>query len=99
MRSIIVCPVCGREYLPEEIFLKSEMYGNPKAIVRDDEDKKIIRYSGDSVNLYETYQCDKCDTLLRVTGRLNFMTDIISKKEDFSEEYVSKFKKVSLAED
>ena len=96
--SKIVCPVCGREYLPEEIFVPCK----PKNIVRDN--GKILGYTGDSFNLKETYKCDGCDATLRILGCVKFMVDIAPAQEDnlkyfFNEEYTSKFQRMRLAEE
>ncbi len=97
MKQFITCPACGREYLPEEIFVRGDMYGNPKAIVRD-EKGKIIGYSGTTAHFSETYICDGCGTNFRVSGCLSFKTDV-APVSSFDEEYVSKFERVSLSED
>ena len=96
MKQFITCPVCGREYLPEEIFLRNEMYGHPKAVVRDDKGK-IIGFSGTTAHFYETYICDGCDTPFRVNGSLSFRADVAPVSK-FEEEYVSKFERVKLSE-
>lgn len=93
----IICPVCGREYLPEEIFVPSK----PSSIVRDN-NGKIISYVGDSFSLEEQYCCDCCNTTFRVIGYTRFSTDvapIVESKDIFNEEYTTKFQKMSLAEE
>ena len=100
MANKIVCPVCGREYLPEEIFVPTK----PKAIIRDDSGK-IVSYSGCSCDLVEEYICDTCDNKLMIVGHIQFNTSVAPKDDSsdtknlFNEDYVTRFHKIHLAED
>ena len=96
MSQKIYCPTCGREYFPEEIFMRGDMYGNPHSIIRD-ENGKIIEYEGHSVNLNETYTCDKCNTFFRVVGKMDFKA-FVTPISTFEDEYVSSYRRISLAE-
>lgn len=96
MSQKIYCPTCGREYFPEEIFMKGDMYGNPNSIIRD-EQGKIIHYEGKSLNYNETYTCDKCDTFFRVVGKVDFKA-FPAPSTKFDEDYVSSYKRISLSE-
>ena len=94
MRNTIICPVCGREYLPEEIFTRKSMYGKPQHIVRN-EYGKILSFEGSSAFLEETYMCDKCDAFFRVNGKMVF-NSTVAVKPDVSDEYTSKLVKTTL---
>ena len=94
MKNTVICPVCGREYLPEEIYTKKSLYGSPKSVARN-EYGKIIGFDGNTVNLDESYTCDSCNTFFRVSGKMVFNTSIAVNKQ-FEEEYTSKLTKASL---
>ena len=46
----IVCPQCGMEYLPAEIYLPNYLLGKPTRIVRD-ENGKILDYDGINIEV------------------------------------------------
>ena len=86
--EIIECPKCGYEYLPAEIFVPKYYFGTPENIERD-EHGKIINYEGTSVDLFEKYKCDKCNTEFRIVSKLQ-LTSELTFPGSFDEEYVSK---------
>lgn len=65
----IICPVCGRQYLPGEIYLPKNFLGQPKYVEKDCSGKIIFADGGDMC-LKETYQCDKCDTTFEVVANI-----------------------------
>lgn len=73
--EIIECPYCGYEYLPAEIFIPKYYFGKPENIQRD-ENGKLLSYEGSSVDLFEKYKCDKCDTEFRVVSKLQLTTEL-----------------------
>lgn len=79
--SVIRCPHCGREYLPEEIFLPGEFFGQPRNIVRNN--GKIIYFDGKSLNTSETYNCDECGKDFKVEAYITFNTDADDMFDDF----------------
>lgn len=85
----IVCPICGAEYLPVEIFIPEEFFGKPDEVIRDPADK-IEFFLGKGMNLNEEYICDSCGTNMRITARLSFDVDTDQVDED---EYVTTFEK------
>lgn len=89
--EIIECPRCGYEYLPSEIFIPKYYFGIPENICRDN-DGKIISYEGSSVDLFETYKCDKCNTEFRVVSKLQLTTELTF-PGSFNEDYVTKIDK------
>ena len=86
--EIIECPHCKYEYLPAEIFVPKFYFGVPKNIERN-EQGKIISYEGTSVDLFEKYTCDNCNTEFRVVSKLQLTTEGTF-PGSFSEEYVTK---------
>lgn len=95
--EIIICPYCGREYLPSEIFLPKSFLGDARSIVRTTAGK-IDTFFGKSMDLKEEYECDKCQGKFSVGARVSFYTKKID--TSFSEEYRSKInKKICLKED
>lgn len=86
--EIIECPKCGREYLPAEIFVPRAFFGKPEDIERDFAGK-ILSYEGTSVDLFEKYICDKCDTEFRIIAKLQLTTEL-GFPGNFNEEYLSK---------
>ena len=92
--EIIECPKCGYEYLPVEIFVPRAYFGRPENIVRD-EKGKIVSYEGTSVDLFEKYICDKCNTEFRVVSKLQLTTEL-GFPNNFNEDYVTKIDAMSL---
>ena len=89
--KIIVCPQCGYEYLPAEIYMPNSFLGKPKDITKEHMTGKILDYMGNSMNLTETYICDNCDTKFKVVANLNFNAQKLSDSK-----YKTKFKKEKL---
>lgn len=73
--EVITCPCCGREYLPAEIYLPNSFIGKPKSIVRN-EQQQIESFSGPSMDVVETYKCDKCDSVFKVFARITFAAEL-----------------------
>lgn len=94
----IYCPKCGCEYLPCEIFIGKYVINNCKDIVKDEEGK-ILSYSGNSLDLKESYICDKCNNNFLVNLKIEFSTKI-NPKYDFDTDYCSdiEYKQISLFE-
>lgn len=87
----IVCPVCGAEYLPVEIFIPDDFFGRPDEVIRDPADR-IEFFLGRGMNLTETYICDSCGSNMRVNAKLSFDVDVIPKDED-EEDYETKIER------
>lgn len=85
----IVCPKCGREYLPAEIFFPDNLLGRPTDIIRDDAGK-IIFFSGTTMDLTEEFTCD-CGCCFKVEGNISFNIKTDPNK-DFDEDYIVKIK-------
>ena len=94
----IECPHCGRQYLPAEIYYPKHFFGNPHDIDRL-QNLKIESYLGNSMNLDEDYECDNCLKKFRVTAKISFRVDALS-KYDMSKAYVTKLfdDKITLSE-
>ena len=90
----IECPVCGYEYLPAEIFMPMHFFGKPEFIQRD-HDGKLLTYENSSIDLFETYTCDKCNHTFRVAAKIGFSTEE-DKLENFDEEYSTSIQKSNL---
>ena len=96
--DIIYCPECGMEYLPAEIYLPNELLGKPYNIMKDYLGK-IIEYFGKSMDLKETYTCDRCNTKFKVSAKVSFKSETLE-KESFNKDYETKIPtKLSLFED
>ena len=95
----IICPICGREYLPAEIYLPNSFFGKPTEIERTKEGK-IDTFNGLTMNLNETFTCENCGTTFGIKARVDFKT-FVDESKDFSTEYVSPLhkKKLTLFED
>ena len=74
----IVCPKCGREYLPAEIYVPNAFFGRPQDIDRTNQGK-IESFNGKSMDLEETYQCDNCNCTFNVTAKISFKTSEVTK--------------------
>ena len=87
----IVCPNCGREYLPAEIYVPTTLLGKPSDIERDPTGK-IVSFTGSSMDTTESYVCDGCSTPFTVYARVQF-TPTVSTELDFNNEYKTVIKK------
>ena len=90
--EIIECPKCKYEYLPAEIFIPNAFFGRPHDIERD-ENGKLVSYEGTSVDLFETYKCDHCNTEFRVVTKLQLTTESTFPGSFNDEEVVKKLSK------
>lgn len=84
MKNFIKCPYCGYEYVPSEIYYPNDFLGKPRNVYRDI-DGKIEKVDKKS-NLQETYTCDGCNKMFKVSASICFTT---SKLEElnFDEDY------------
>ena len=83
--NYIVCPKCGAEYLPAEVFYPDEVFGNPENIVKDKKGK-IEFFIGESINLTEEFTCYSCNCKFTVEGSIKFTTKESSRVK-FDEDY------------
>ena len=73
-RKIIKCPHCGTEYLAAELFLKTDLIGNPRDIERDVEGK-IIFVDGDEECFETKYTCDGCGKVFKVNASVEYVAE------------------------
>lgn len=85
--EVIICPNCGCEYLPSEIYYPKSFFGTPTNIERL-ANGKIDTFVGKNVDYEETYICDKCSQKFRVNAKVAYKTECIS-KHDMSKAYVT----------
>ena len=85
--EIIVCPRCGREYLPAEIYIPDSFLGKPEDIQKT-RDGKIDSFFGKTMDLKESFECDDCGTKFNVSARVSFRTTI-DEKSDFDSDYTT----------
>lgn len=97
--KVIVCPYCGYEYLPAEIFIPKSFFGNPSDIDRNTIGEIEI-FEGTTMDTTENYICDRCCNEFTITSELRFKTNKKEKKS-VDEVYVSNIyhNRVSLFED
>lgn len=86
--EVIECPRCGREYLPAELFVPKYFFGKPYDIVRDVYGK-ILDYEGTSIDLNESYTCDKCGTDFDIRAKISFVSGT-GKLDNMDEPYTSR---------
>lgn len=97
--NLIVCPFCGAEYLPAEIFYPNNFLGKPKNIFKD-EYGKLLYYTDTDWDNTETFICDHCNKEFKVTVKYNFTaTDSDAINFDDSYETVIYKDRISLNED
>ncbi len=88
----IRCPFCGAQYLPAEIYLPDAFLGKPSIIDKTTDTSTIIDFEGKSMDLNETYQCDKCNTTFNVCAKVQFNT-YIDEKKNFTTEHKTNIKR------
>jgi transposase-like protein len=76
---IIMCPYCGREYFPSEIFIPKDFLGTACHI----EDNL---YFGKDMDLTESYTCDSCNNIFTVAAKVTFSSKK-SKINTFNEDF------------
>lgn len=82
----IVCPHCGCEYLPSEIFIPDTLLGKPKQIVKN-VNGEIQYYDGIMPDNNESYVCDNCGKKFNVVAHVSYTT---STDPEFQRTYVTK---------
>ena len=82
--KVISCPVCGREYVPSEIFVPKYFMGTIKDKMLD-ENGKIELFNGTDMDLEETYICDGCHNHMKIRAKVDF--EVSSVFDGFEEEY------------
>ena len=85
-RSVVTCPRCGAEYLPQEIFIPNAFFGRASHIERDESTHKIIEVQGTELDPKEEYTCRFCNTPFNVTAKISFKAEE-DKKRNFDEDY------------
>lgn len=87
-KTTIRCPHCGCEYLPAEIYFPDQFLGRPSNIIKD-EKGDVLGFSGNDMNTYETYYCDKCNQMFSVEASITFKTapavDLFAEDDDFKD--------------
>lgn len=84
---IITCPHCGMEYLPSELYMPKDFFGNPGEIYKTPSGN-LEAYEGNSMNLVEEYTCDNCGTTFEVEADIKFRTKE-KQADSFDEDYTS----------
>ena len=74
-RKVIVCPSCGAEYLPAEIYMPKSFLGQPYNIIKNS-NGKIISYYGHNILEDESYICDYCNKEFNVKSDMTFSTEV-----------------------
>lgn len=94
----IICPSCGAEYLPCEIYYPDQFLGKSYSI--DKINGKIESFNGANMDLEESYICNHCNTKFKVNAKVSFKSQIID-KYDMSKSYATPLfeDKITLSED
>ena len=74
MNNFIICPHCGFQYLPGEIYDPRHFLGQPKEIVRNNIGE-ILGYEGIVSDVEETYICENCNNELRIKAKVTFVVE------------------------
>lgn len=73
-RNQIVCPKCGCEYLPAELFIKDSFLGNPSNIIKGSKGEIISFYGSDMDLEADTFVCEKCGQAFKTEATITFKT-------------------------
>ena len=76
----------------QKIFVPKYYFGTPSNIERD-EQGKLLSYEGSSVDLFEKYICDRCNTEFRVVSKLQLTTELFFPGNFNEEDYTVKLKR------
>lgn len=88
MQKYIICPNCGKEYFPGEIYLPKYFLGQPKQVERDVYGK-IVYNEGIDQDTNETFVCDECNKKFKVWADINYNVTL-DERTDFNTDYISK---------
>ena len=80
----ITCPNCGCQYLPAEIYIPKNFFGNPVEVEREATSGKIQYFFGSDMDLEEKYICDRCGQPFKVKAFVRFNTEGTNFNEDYS---------------
>ena len=97
-KESIICPYCGREYVPSEIFYPEDLLPNVGDVVR--KENGLVEFCTGSQELEsEEYCCDGCGKTFKVTPALSFLVEKVE-VEDFDEDFSTQIYKdrISLEE-
>ena len=89
--EFIICPHCGAQYLPGEIYTWGSFLGRPTSVLRDALGK-ILYYEFDEdkePDLEEHYICDHCDQAFNIEATVQYKSKPEAEELDFKKEYVS----------
>ena len=81
--------------MPAEIYLPNSFLGKPSYIDKEHNTGKIKDFFGPNMDLAEKYICDYCNCKFKIETSVKFFTKELS-DEDFSKEYVTKYRKSKL---
>jgi hypothetical protein len=62
---ILSCPYCNKRYFPGEIFIPKNFLGTACFISEE-------LYIGNDMELTETYTCDACNNIFKVSAEVSF---------------------------
>lgn len=79
-KNAIICPNCGAEYNPGEIFLPRHFLGQPIEVLKDSNGKIKSVIEGTKQDLEETYICDMCESEFKVSAKIEYETELLFKK-------------------
>lgn len=84
----IICPICGEEYYPQEIFILTQ-YADNKIRYKDITGKLIDDYD---TKFEETYRCDACNNTFYIDMNIEFNCYV----DEWEDEYSTKIEKPNL---
>lgn len=83
----ILCPYCGAEYMPQEIYIPSDFLPKVEDLVKDEKGKIVAKYEH-PMNTHEEYTCDHCGHRFQIDAKVEFITsDAVN--HDFNFDYKS----------
>lgn len=84
-KVIIKCKHCGYEYALEELFLKDDVFGEPKDLVRDPLGKILYcAWDGEEPTLKTRYICDHCNKPFNVELKISAVSTDVDEALDFT---------------
>ena len=87
----IICPCCGEQFLPAEVYLPDSFLGKPTEIIRNTSGK-IDFFFGNNMDLDEEYVCDNCSNKFKIHANVSFETTSV-KEKDRPAKHITKFNK------
>lgn len=83
----IVCPHCGAEYYPQELYIPTDFLPRVEDVIKDEDGRIVAGYEA-PMNTHEEYTCDYCNHRFQIDAKVEFVSTE-DKPHDFNFSHTS----------